>query len=175
MIPAVSFIGHHNSGKTTLLSRLIPCLVGRGLRVGAVKHAPGLSIPAAGGTDSDRLAAAGAEPVVLLAHSGAIATWRHPRHETSSGWWERVCSDCDLVLVEGMKRGPLTKIEVYRHIDGQSQPPLSNEIEVAAVITDDPAAIREKTIRLSPTDIESIADLVESILFPSPIAPPAGL
>ena len=36
--PAVAVVGRHNSGKTTLVERLIAELVARGLDVGSVKH-----------------------------------------------------------------------------------------------------------------------------------------
>ena len=36
--PAVSIVGRHNSGKTTLIEKLIAELVGRGFDVGSVKH-----------------------------------------------------------------------------------------------------------------------------------------
>ena len=36
--PAVAVVGRHNSGKTTLIERLIAELVGRGLDVGSIKH-----------------------------------------------------------------------------------------------------------------------------------------
>ncbi len=36
--PAVSFVGRHNSGKTTLLEKVIAELVSRGLNIGTIKH-----------------------------------------------------------------------------------------------------------------------------------------
>ncbi|MEG0759029.1 MAG: molybdopterin-guanine dinucleotide biosynthesis protein MobB, partial [Raoultibacter sp.] len=36
--PALSIVGRHNSGKTTLIERLIAELVARGHDVGSVKH-----------------------------------------------------------------------------------------------------------------------------------------
>ena len=36
--PAVAIVGRHNSGKTTLVEKLIAELVSRGLDVGSVKH-----------------------------------------------------------------------------------------------------------------------------------------
>ena len=35
--PAVAFVGRHNSGKTTLLVRVIAELVSRGLDIGSIK------------------------------------------------------------------------------------------------------------------------------------------
>ena len=36
--PAISIVGRHNSGKTTLIERLISELVARNFDVGSVKH-----------------------------------------------------------------------------------------------------------------------------------------
>ena len=61
--PAVAVVGRHNSGKTTLIERLIAELVGRGLDVGSIKHHShrgfDIDIP---GKDSYRHRAAGASP-----------------------------------------------------------------------------------------------------------------
>lgn len=165
MIHAVSFIGHHDSGKTRLLSRLIPHLVERGFRVGAVKHAPLLVTPDDSGTDSGMLRAAGAEPVLLLGESDAVLTWKRSPEEEIEALIDRLFPDCDLVLVEGLKRGPLPKIEVFRRGRKIAREPLAGEIDVLAVITDDRIAAPDGTAILSPRDLPGIADLLESTLL----------
>ena len=39
-IPYFSFVGRSNTGKTTVIERLIPILVGKGLKVAVIKHHP---------------------------------------------------------------------------------------------------------------------------------------
>jgi len=165
MIPAISFIGHHDSGKTRLLSRLVPLLSSRGLRVGAVKHAPHLAATTDTDADSGRLVAAGADPVLLLGESDAVLTWTYRDEETIESLVARLFPRCDLVLVEGMKRGPLPKIEVYRRGRDVAREPLAGEIDVVAVITDDRIAAPDGTAILSPSDLPGIADLLESTLL----------
>ncbi|MEG1097892.1 MAG: molybdopterin-guanine dinucleotide biosynthesis protein B, partial [Raoultibacter sp.] len=84
--PAVSFVGRHNSGKTTLIEGVIACLVAGGLNVGSVKHHShqgfDIDIP---GKDSYRHRAAGARETVI-ASPGQIA-----RIRTIEG--EKECSD----------------------------------------------------------------------------------
>jgi molybdopterin-guanine dinucleotide biosynthesis protein MobB len=165
MIPAVSFIGHHDSGKTRLLSVLIPYLVERGFRVGAVKHAPHLVAPDDAGTDTETLRAVGAEPVLLLGESHAALMWKRSPEEEIERLIDRLFPDCDLVLVEGLKRGPLPKIEVFRRGREIAREPLAGEIDVLAVITDDRIAAPDGTAILSPRNLPEIVDLLESTLL----------
>jgi len=164
MIPAVSFIGHHNSGKTRLLSRLIPYLVDGGFRVGAVKNAPHLAGHDAG-TDSETLAAAGAHAVLLLGQSNAVLTWKRTAEAGVEELIARLFPDCDIVLVEGLKRGPLPKIEVFRRGREIAREPLAGEIDVLALITDDRVAAPDGTVVLSPRDLPGIAGLLESTIL----------
>ncbi|MDZ4230336.1 MAG: molybdopterin-guanine dinucleotide biosynthesis protein B, partial [Dehalococcoidales bacterium] len=65
MTKVVSFVGYSNSGKTTLLEKVINELKGRGYRVGVIKHtskACEIDIP---GKDTWRYAQAGSNIVVL--------------------------------------------------------------------------------------------------------------
>ncbi len=165
MIPAVSFIGHHDSGKTRLLARLIPYLAGRGFRVGAVKHAPHVTALSDPGTDSGALAAAGAEPVLLLGESSAVLSWNRSVEESLDALIGQHFPDCDMVLVEGLKRGPLPKIEVFRRGREVGREPLAGEIDVIAVITDDRVAAPDGTAVLSVADLPAIADLLETTLL----------
>jgi len=165
MIPAISFVGHHNSGKTRLLSRLIPYLVGQGLRVGAVKHAPHLRRSAEDTTDSGVLTTAGAEPVLLLGESNAVLTWTQIEIETTEEMLGRLFPHCDLVLVEGFKHGPLPKIEVFHRGHDAAREPLAGEIDVLAVVTDERIAAPDGTLVFTPRQIPQIAELVESTLL----------
>ena len=72
--PAVLAVsGVHNSGKTTLLEKLLPVLRSRGLKVGVIKHDGHDFTPDVPGTDSYRLREAGAEGVAV--YSGTLKNW----------------------------------------------------------------------------------------------------
>ena len=112
--PALSVVGRHNSGKTTLLVKLIEELVRRGHDVGSVKHHHHagfeIDIP---GKDSYRQRAAGAIETVISC-PGQMA-----RIQTISG--EAECADIvasmpnhDVVLVEGYRKSGLPTIEIMR-------------------------------------------------------------
>ena len=75
--PAVLAVsGVHNSGKTTLLEKLLPVLRSRGLKVGVIKHDGHDFTPDVPGTDSYRLREAGAGGVAVYSSSRpAAARW----------------------------------------------------------------------------------------------------
>ena len=80
MIPVVSIVGKSNSGKTTLLEKLIPELKRRGYRVATVKHdTHGFEVDQPG-KDTWRLAQAGADAVVISS-SDKLALIKRVRDE----------------------------------------------------------------------------------------------
>ncbi len=118
----VSIIGHSNSGKTTLVERLIPVLRKEGLRVGILKHHGKdfeFDVP---GKDTWRHARAGADVVVLSTPFGTGVTVRVEREPALDTLIERYFSGMDLVITEGYKRGPYPKIEVVRAAN--NKPPI---------------------------------------------------
>jgi len=163
VIPVVSFIGHHDSGKTRLLVEIIPLLVERGYHVGAVKHAPHLGAVDRPGSDSEQHLAAGATRVLLRGERTSSLTWQHENEDLPADL-ERLFAGCDLVLVEGFKHGPWPKIEVFRRGRDLRREPLAGEIDVVAVVTDEHVALPDGVRALSPRDREAIVGLIEEIL-----------
>jgi molybdopterin-guanine dinucleotide biosynthesis protein MobB len=109
---AVGISGNHDSGKTTVLERLVPLLRARGLCVGTVKHTPHDVVDDLPGKDSARHAAAGGDPAAFVRPSGT--TVRRRESLELRAILERDFGDCDLVLVEGYKSLPISRIEVGR-------------------------------------------------------------
>ncbi len=112
--PAISVVGRHNSGKTTLIEKLIAELTDRGFDVGSVKHHShvGFEIDQPG-KDSYRHRHAGATETVI-ACPGQMA-----RIKTTPG--ELECDDIvasmpghDIVVVEGYRKSGLPTIEIMR-------------------------------------------------------------
>ena len=132
----IGFAGWSGAGKTTLIVRLIPELNRRGFRVSTIKHAHhnfDLDQP---GKDSYEHRAAGAEEV-LVASANRVALMRELRGapEPSLAELLRLLKKVDLVLVEGFKRDPLPKIEVFRAANGE--PPLyPDDRNIVALIRD---------------------------------------
>ena len=108
----IAVCGAKNSGKTTLLTELIPRLKALGLRVAAIKHDGHDFAPDVPGTDSHRLQEAGADGVgifsphryMLIKEQGGIT----PAYLAS------FFPDADLILLEGGKQSAYPKIEILR-------------------------------------------------------------
>lgn len=134
MLPIISIVGHSNVGKTTFLERLIPELRSRGYRVGAVKHSHhGVDLDTPG-TDSHRLAKAGADPVALASSGRLWVTHSLDQELSPQAIADLFFTDVDLMLTEGYKRGSHPKIEVWRH--GVSDAPLCQDWELVARVGD---------------------------------------
>ncbi len=112
MIPVVSFIGRSNSGKTTLLEKVVRELKSKGYRVGVVKHTHHNFAIDHPGKDSWRLAQAGSD-VVALSSPNKVAFIEHVESEVDldqlSTFFE---GKVDIVLAEGYKKGNAAKILV---------------------------------------------------------------
>jgi molybdopterin-guanine dinucleotide biosynthesis protein B len=150
--------GWSNSGKTTLIERLLPLLTERGLRVSIVKHAHEKFDIDKPGKDSFRFRGAGSHEVLL----GSPARWalmHEHRGAAEPGLPELLShlSDCDLVLVEGFKRDPIAKLEVHRVANGK---PLlfPDDPDIVAIVSDIPVASALPQFRLD--DIERIAAFI---------------
>lgn len=101
--PAVLAVsGLHNSGKTTLLEKLLPALRSRGLKVGIIKHDGHDFTPDVPGTDSYRLREAGADGVAVYSGQRYLLTEMFRLTEQDLlALFER--HGYDLVLLEGFK------------------------------------------------------------------------
>ena len=109
------FAGYSGSGKTTLIERLIPLFTDRGIRVSLIKHAHHTFDVDQPGKDSHRHRKAGCTEV-LVTSSRRWALMHELRGAPEPALSDHVkhMSPCDLLLVEGFKREPIPKIEVYR-------------------------------------------------------------
>jgi len=150
-------IGWKNSGKTSLMERLVAEITGRGFSVSTVKHvhhAVDLDQP---GKDTFRHRAAGAREVVLASADRFALMVEHRGPEPELARVLARLAPVDLVLVEGYKRDAHPKIEVWRAATGQPliQP---NEPLVRAVATD--AALTLPVPVLDLNDTAAVAHFV---------------
>ncbi len=134
--PAVAIVGRSDSGKTTLLERLVPELIGRGLRVGVVKHVHHGDVEAdVPGKDTWRHQRAGASPVVLYGPTQLVVHRRGTPSPPLEAVIARECGDCDLVLIEGHRAFRGLRVEVV----GEGPPILPPDAPgLVAVMADRP-------------------------------------
>lgn len=136
MPPLITFIGWHNSGKTTLASKVVARLKALGFRVGTIKSTKETNIEPENSshTDTAKHWRAGADGVVLAAPDQVFVRYRDCRFDVKN-LTSTFFSGMDLVIAEGFKHAVgVPKIEVRR--DDQA-PLLRDQVDgVIAVATD---------------------------------------
>jgi molybdopterin-guanine dinucleotide biosynthesis protein MobB len=155
----VSVVGRSNSGKTTLLEKLIVELKRRGYTVAAVKHSGSgfqLDHP---GKDSWRFSEAGSDAVVLASPSGLAFLQKASRPPSLEEVIDFLDNRYDCILVEGFKESGVPKIEVHRkELGGLLTPPQ----KLMAVVTDEQLDV--PVPQFSSLDGVALVDLLEKTL-----------
>lgn len=134
----IGLAGWSGAGKTTLVSKLVPYLVGQGLRVSTLKHAHHRFDIDQPGKDSYQHRMAGATEV-LVSSANRFALVHELRGEPEWTLQELLgrLAPVDLVLVEGFKRERHPKIEVFR--SGNGKPALHpGDPHIVGIATDQP-------------------------------------
>jgi molybdopterin-guanine dinucleotide biosynthesis protein B len=168
-IPVLGFCASSSGmGKTTLLTRLIPELVSRGLRVSVVKHAHHAFDIDYPGKDSYRIREAGAVQTMLgsrrrwaLMTESARMNGREDDVRLAELLPHLDTTLADLILVEGFKQEPIPKIEIHRPALGQALW-AEQDPHVVAIATDAPAPTALPQLDLN--DISAIADFIQAWL-----------
>jgi molybdopterin-guanine dinucleotide biosynthesis protein B len=108
-------IGWSGSGKTTLIKLLIPELISRGYSVSSMKHTHHDFDIDKPGKDSFEHRVAGAKQVLISGSKRwALLNENRDQHEPSVDDLLEKMEPVDLVLIEGFKKYPHSKLEVYR-------------------------------------------------------------
>lgn len=158
----IGFIGYSNTGKTTLIEKLIPLLRARGLRVSAIKHAHHGFDMDRPGKDSYRYREAGAEQVLIATAQRWALLTETPHAPASLESLLAQLAPCDLVIIEGFKsEGRIPRIEVRRSTN--TEPPIfPRDPNVIAVAADYPVETALPVLNLNdPTKIAAF--IVETL------------
>ena len=159
--PVLGIAGWKNSGKTTLAVRLIEQLTRRGLRVASVKHAHHAFDVDTGDTDSARHRRAGAREVAVI--SARRAAFIRELDGAAEPPLEEVLSrlaPADIVIVEGYKRAPITKIEVVSHRSVTRERLAATDPLVIAVASDDAQPDQGRLPTFDNDDIDGMTTFV---------------
>jgi molybdopterin-guanine dinucleotide biosynthesis adapter protein len=170
----VGLAGWSGAGKTTLMTRVIPVLIRRGLTVATVKHAHHDFDIDKPGKDSWLHRQAGASEVAI-ASSRRWAIVHELREETEPSLAEILAklSPVDLVIVEGFKHHAHPKLEVFRAAIGK---PLLHPDDdcIVAIATDAPLPDAQVPLVML-DDVEGIANVLQTEALPrDQIGPPPG-
>lgn len=159
-----------NSGKTTLINKLIIELRERNIRVSVIKHAHHHFDIDHPGKDSYEIREAGAvQTLVASSKRWALITEMqrtpNPQEEADLESLIELINPnyADLILVEGFKNANIPKIEVHRPT---LEMPLasSNDSRFIAVASDDPFTTQTKLPVLNLNNIKQIADFILEVI-----------
>jgi molybdopterin-guanine dinucleotide biosynthesis protein B len=168
----VALVGKPDSGKTTLLEKLLPELNRRGYRIGTVKHHVHQFEMDRKGKDTWRHKQAGARTVALSSPTG-LGIVRDVDHDHAiEELLDRYYYDVDLVIAEGYKSTALPKIELFR--SDAHQEPLPNRDETWVAIISNTTLVTDLPC-LDLADVAGIADFLIENFITKPNRPAATL
>lgn len=144
-----------NSGKTTLIEKIVPILKARGLSVAVIKHASKgftLNQPEVEGYMNS-----GAESVILVGHRD-VAVIRNIDEMPSLKELLKHVGDVDITIYEGFKEDALNKIEIFRYGVSGIRPLCMDDPSYIALVTDKKYDIAIRQFDLN--DAESVAEFI---------------
>jgi molybdopterin-guanine dinucleotide biosynthesis protein B len=158
MPPIVCIVGRSETGKTTLLEKLIRGLVGRGYRVGTIKHATKDFDIDQEGKDSWRHKQAGAHAVIISSSARIAIVKDTTGDQALDSLSSQYLQDVDIVLTEGYRREKKPKIEVIRGLI-HSKPMCTYDENLVAIISDIPIDVDVPQFDLG--DTTALTDFIE--------------
>jgi len=160
--PIISIVGKSDTGKTTLLEKMIPELKKRGYRVATIKHHVHWFEIDQPGKDTWRHAQAGSD-VVVIAAPNRLAMIRNLEAELTIDQIVEMIPDVDIIFTEGYKRGDKRKIEVSRR--ERSRELICTRDELLALATDQPHPEMAGIPQFDLNDAAGLVDLIERECF----------
>ena len=147
--------GLKNSGKTTLIERLLPNLQEYGLRTAVIKHDGHEFEADVNGTDSYRFSKAGAYGTAVFSDTKfmLVKQIKHPSESEIMSFFP----EADLILLEGFKNSLYKKMEVVR--SSVSFESVCDPSTLIALVTDTSLRI-EGIPAFSPDAIDHIAKFI---------------
>ncbi|OOF84070.1 molybdopterin-guanine dinucleotide biosynthesis protein B [Rodentibacter ratti] len=160
-IPLLGITGYSGSGKTTLLEKLIPELIARGILVSVIKHSHHNAQVDKEGKDSWRMKEAGSAQVIMACDNRWAMMTETPSPvslDYLAQQFDRTLTD--LILVEGFKQEPISKILLHRQEMAKPLPEIDNH--VLALATN--YSIETDRTLLDINQIPQIANFIETWL-----------
>jgi len=155
-IPVISIVGFSDSGKTTLLEKILREGKKRGWRMATIKHDGHSFEIDRPGKDTWRHAQAGAD-VVVISSPQKVAILENVKTEKTLDDLIARMPEVDIVFTEGYKRENKPKIEVFRSTVHQEL--VSKPEELIAIASDITFELGVPCFGLE--DAEGICDLIK--------------
>jgi molybdopterin-guanine dinucleotide biosynthesis protein B len=165
-VPLLGFAAASGTGKTTLLTQLIPLLKNHGLRIGLIKHSHHNFEIDQSGKDSFRLREAGASPVLLVSPYRRVIISELTATQPlclDDQLKQLDQSELDLILIEGFKTEAIPKIELYRQALNQPLHYL-NDPHIIAIASDVTLKTPDYLTQLDLNNPELIANFILTLL-----------
>lgn len=160
----VSFVAAaSNSGKTTLIEKVVKILTSQGLRVAVIKHAStGFDLDLRG-KDSWRFREAGAYAVMIMGPD-SMALMKRVEREPVLPELAQMLPEADIVIQEGFKKDAVNKIEVFRSCVSGDRPLCMDDASYLALVSDELFAVSIPRFDLN--DAEGVAEFIVKKFIP---------
>ncbi len=170
-IPLLGFAAYSGTGKTTLLTQIIPMLKAKGISIGIVKHAHHNIEIDHPNKDSYTLREAGATKIIITSPKRTAIIIEHEEDQQEFTLEEAIknieTKDLDLILVEGFKFAYLPKIELHREAMGKPYLyPADNNI--IAIAVDHEIEDKHNLPQLDLNQPQQIVDFIENNILKTP-------
>lgn len=170
-LPILGFCAFSGTGKTTLLTQLIPLLVANSVRIAMIKHAHHAFDIDHQNKDSYRLRQAGAKQM-LISSANRWALMHDHESEQDEASLDKLIQQldfdaADLILVEGFKKEPIAKIELHR--PSLNLPLLCEKDDhVIAIASDEKLQVKRDIPWLNLNNPEEIAQFILKTILARP-------
>lgn len=160
-IPLLGFAASSGTGKTTLLTKLIPLLNEKGIRLAIIKHSHHNVEIDNPNKDSYKLRKAGAQQTIIASPKRTSIIMEYPEQNDASleqNLRHLKTEILDLVLVEGFKFAEIPKIELHRKTLNKPYFFVSDK-NIIAIATDESLTDVEQEEKLFETRIQEVTQL----------------
>ena len=129
-------VGWSGSGKTHLICRIIKYLNNKKLNISSIKHSHhNFEVDKKGKDSYEHLRSGSKEVVIYNEYKFAMITKKKNKQINLKDIINKFSSDTDIILIEGLKKGPTKKIEVFK--DSIKKPLLClNDNNIKALVFD---------------------------------------
>ena len=155
----IAISGVKNSGKTSMIEKLIPKLINKGIKVATIKHDGHDFECDIDGTDTFRHKKAGAYGTAIFSKNKFMII--KEQKNTTEDELISYFQDCDLILLEGFKYSNYPKIEIIRR--GNSEKSVCKKETLLAIATDNDIDYGDIDV-ININDIDSIVNLIISVV-----------